>query len=107
MTSAGADRPEARRRPRPAVDEDVDPIDVTPRPLLGTAVVRAPMESERQQAGRPSIAAVPPTSASQMFVTLNVRVEPEVNDLLTKAMATGMSKRAAVERAIRSTYGGG
>ncbi|MEO7285883.1 MAG: hypothetical protein ABI140_03085 [Jatrophihabitantaceae bacterium] len=42
---------------------------------------------------------------SRLTVTLNVRVSPEVDALVQRAMAnTGDSKRAVVEKALRQAY---
>lgn len=107
MISVSDGRPVARRRPQPAADENVDPIDVLPpaAPVVDSSSPARGAEERTAPAAAPIIPAPALASSSQLYVTLNVRVAPEVNDLVLNAMASGMSKRAAVEHAIRSTYG--
>jgi hypothetical protein len=121
----GFERPAPRRRARPAADDAIDPMDtgtVPPRPP-DTAALLAPASTaprqavapphprwpvpEPQRSPAPVDRALVPRAASGAYVTLNVRVAPEVDQLINRVMAeTGMTKRAAVEQALRQTYGG-
>ena len=108
-------RPVPRRQARPAADESVDPIDVMPTAAVPSTDFRvgAALAPEPQLAPRPgpadtseAISSSISLEAARATVTLNVRVSPEVDALVRRAMRTrGESKRAIVERALRQVYG--
>lgn len=116
-----AERPVPRRRARPAADEHEDPMDVgAARPLSPTVddttqevpPVQAPPRPSETRPGSyeaPASPTYPPSPlrhSSQATVTLNVRVSPDIADLVERVTTeTGLSKRAAVERALINTYG--
>lgn len=120
------ERPAARRRPRAAADETDDPMDpaapsrvTPPAPPTGPAAAPEPIAVPEQHAAPlaapptpqveqpappPTPVATRPTSGA--YVTLNVRVSIEIDQMLGRAMSeTGMTKRAAVENALLRTYG--
>lgn len=101
MTEEMKDRPAAlvRRGPRPAPDEKVDPVEVTPaaRPQIPqpTAEVIAP---SIKKIGRPA-------GRREITVPLGTRLSVEVMQILDDAVAEhGVSIRAAVEQAIISRW---
>lgn len=79
------DRPQRGKiRPRPAADENFDPVDVRTPPPAPTPP--APMRKEAT-------------------VQLATRISVEVDAILSNAAATtGKSKRALVEEAIKNTW---
>lgn len=88
--SAQPERPARMKvRPRPAADENLDPVDY---------------RSEAR-------ATPPPTPAQgpvrkEATVQLATRISLEIDAILTNAAATtGKSKRALVEEAIKNTWG--
>jgi hypothetical protein len=114
MTDA-FDRPAARRRPRAAADETSDPMDTAAAlPAATPAVIakQAPASPTEPRATattrplqQPTVSAAPRPRIGA-YVTLNVRVAPDIDELINRAMAEhGMTKRAAVEHALRHTYG--
>lgn len=124
-----SERPAARRRPRAAADETSDPMDTaaslapppapppaapSSEPTAPSATISAPSPSPSPSPSPPPIgerSTQPPTPAlprppSGAYVTLNVRVSIEIDQLLGRAMAeNSMTKRAAVENALLRTYG--
>jgi hypothetical protein len=120
------ERPAARRRPRAAADETSDPMDTNtappasppvptpgpsapepaamPEPPPTVSSTATPARIAEQPTPPPTPVAPRPTSGA--YVTLNVRVSIEIDQLISRAMAkTGMTKRAAVEQALLRTYG--
>jgi hypothetical protein len=101
--SSPTDRPQPRTRPRPAADEDHDPV-------AGPAAVPAqntPGTSEPGGAGprRPISAAPARRRGAEPTVQLNVRVSADINALIDAAADdTGHTKRELIEHAIRNTY---
>lgn len=82
--SDGRPQPRTRTQPRPAADESHDPIDQ--RPAI-------PQQTSPSRQG------------PQPTVQLNVRISPDVADLISRMyQATNQSKRELIEHAIRSTY---
>ena len=125
-----SERPAARRRPRAAADETSDPMDTaaslapppappptapSSEPTAPSATISAPSSVAPSPSPSPppigERSTQPPTPAlphppSGAYVTLNVRVSIEIDQLLGRAMAeNSMTKRAAVENALRRTYG--
>lgn len=107
-----------RRRPRPAADESVDPID--PRPAPSEAVQQAPAAPQQKTPKHvptteaPPAPAVPGASSPAVraaTVQLSVRVTPDVVQLLDAAVAAArargerLTQRAAIEQAIRRVWG--
>lgn len=87
--------PRPRRAPRPAPDEDLDPV--VPSSRVATAEKQdayvLPVEVPRRRRGTPT-------------VQVNVRLPPEVAELLDRvADATGALKSDVIESAIRHAYG--
>lgn len=73
------------------------------RPSPAAAQERRESENREPRAGLPHL---PGREQGRAFVTLNVRVDPAVDALVRRAMAsTGESKRAVVEHALRLAYG--
>ncbi len=106
-----------RRRPRPAADERVDPIDPRPtvtEPTPQTSAVpdqKAPASVYAPAPDVPparALAATPSVRAAT--VQLSVRVAPDVVQLLDGAVAAArargerLTQRAAIEQAIRQTW---
>lgn len=111
-----------RRAPRPAADESVDPIDVAPAaaaPAPETELKRpaaparktAPVATSAAQGGG---GAVPRTSSQsraskrpEPTLPFSTRLSADVFDLIIEAadLADVKSQRAAVEQAIRQTWG--
>lgn len=84
MTTS-SERPTPRIRPRPAADENTDPVISTPPAAPGPAV--------------------PGRRGPEPTVQLNVRVASEISALIHHAQAsTGRTKRQLIEHAIRNTY---
>lgn len=81
------DRPVARSRPRPPVDEGTDPI-VSP---MRAAPAPAPSSSVRR--------------GPEPTVQLNVRIGAEINALVDEAQVShGWTKRQIVEHAIKQAF---
>lgn len=119
------ERPAARRRPRAAADETSDPMDSTGGPMATRGEARSepavpdlaptpqylaasspPPAAQPGEQPRPPHVPVAPRPSSGAYVTLNVRVSPEIDQLIIRAMAEhGMTKRAAVEHALLRTFG--
>jgi hypothetical protein len=82
-------------------------------PPTAATAARAPAEAPESvaaatppQTDAERQAPVAPRPTSGAYVTLNVRVSIEIDQLISRAMAeTGMTKRAAVENALLRTYG--
>ena len=128
MSAPQDERPDlTRRRPRPAADESVDPVDYrapAAAPAAPTPTV-APVESSaRVEAPRSTPAAKPVTkptakAAAQPTrspgrprrdpsVPFSTRLSPEVLELVDRAVANGEGGgviRNVVEEAIRSRWG--
>lgn len=102
MTEEMKDRPSAlvRRGPRPAPDEKVDPVEVTPaaRPQAPRPTAEV-ITSSTKKIGRPA-------GRREITVPLGTRLSVEVMQVLDDAVAEhGVSIRAAVEQAILSRWG--
>jgi hypothetical protein len=95
-----------RRRPQPAPDERVDPVDyrqaASPAPVETTTAVAAKQTSAvaaPAQRGRPR---------REVTVPFSTRLSPDVFDLIDAAVASGVDGttiRAVLEAAIREKYG--
>lgn len=118
MSSSQPDRParHARTKPRPAPDAGVDPIDPRPaeapsapeRPLIAGKEDKAPTAAPTGGTPREPdnlAGSLIPTPAPQATVQLNVRISPDVAELVDKAAKQGYSKRAIVEDALRRVWG--
>jgi len=106
MSDQQKDRPtdlQARRRPQPAPDERVDPVDYrqpAPAPLAGTrtAPTSAAEPAAAPRRGRPRREATIPFSA---------RLAPDVVELIDNAVASGEGEgaiRGVIEDAVRARY---
>jgi hypothetical protein len=95
-----------RRRPQPAPDERVDPVDY--RQEATSALVEAPTAA--------TVTHTPPVTAPaqrgrprrEATVPFSTRIAPDVYDLLDAAVAAGVDGttiRAVLEAAIREKYG--
>ena len=89
--------PKARRRAQAAPDE-----------AQGVSPIDPPMPKPATTRPTPSWDEIPSGGGAATFAQLNVRIDAETNDLLEQVVRrTGMSKKNAVVRAIRQTYGTG
>lgn len=97
MTEQKQDRPATleRRKPQPARDESVDPVDLAPAP-------KAPAKRRKPPAAK--LEAPTPKQREAVF-PLSTRVSCTVMDALEKVTSTGVTQRAAIEHAIMQTYG--
>lgn len=77
-----------KTRPRPAADENLDPVDYRSAPPAAPPPPPAPGPGRKEAT-----------------VQLATRISLEIDTILTNAAAkTGKSKRALVEEAIRNTW---
>jgi hypothetical protein len=101
MTENLPDRPSslARRGPRPAPDEAVDPVHFAPVPQPDRTPDTAPAE--------PSEAAVRPSKRKrELTFPFSTRLSQEVQSILDDAVdSEGITVREAVEQAIRTRWG--
>lgn len=107
MTDDMKDRPEllVRRGPRPAPDEKIDPVEVTPVPRKASAV-SSHMESEGGVVAQNAKKIGRPAGRREITVPLGTRLSIEVMEVLDEAVAeNGISIRAAIEQAILSRWG--
>ena len=100
MSTEKSDRPAAlKRTPRPAADNGVDPVDVFP----------AAKPDVTPSASRPaaSTSPAPAKSRREPTIPLSTRVALDVTEILDAAVSEGRapSQRAAIETAIRQTWG--
>lgn len=95
------ERPAAlvRSKPQPAPDEKVDPVD--------TIVKKVPESASRRVASAKKTAPLqlPAPRQPEPVVPLSTRVSLEVSAILKAVTDTGVTQRAAVEHAIKLTYG--
>lgn len=104
MSTEKSDRPAAlKRTPRPAADNGVDPVDVIP--AAKPEVTAAPTAAPAAPTGSTSQA--PAKSRREPTIPLSTRVALDVTEILDAAVAEGRapSQRAAIEMAIRQTWG--
>jgi hypothetical protein len=94
------DRPAilTRSKPQPAPDYKDDPI---PEPKVEKP--RRPVASAKKE----DILELPPPQELQPVFNFSTRLSQEVMALLKEVTDNGVSKRAAVEHAIRVAYGKG
>ncbi|PPF91293.1 hypothetical protein C5C03_00260 [Clavibacter michiganensis] len=103
MSSNLPERPDAlrrNRRPVPAADERVDPVDYRATPDETPAV------EERPQKIAPAVRAM--GSRRETALPFSTRLATDVLDLIDQARAAGEGDgkvRHVVEKAIRDTYG--
>ncbi len=97
----------ARRRPRPAPDEHIDPVDYTPppatspqpaTPVVSTPPVQAapaaePTAAPKRGRGRPR---------REPTIQLGVRVAQDVSDLIEELTEHDGTARAMIENAVRA-----
>jgi hypothetical protein len=106
------DKPErpaslARRRPRPAPDEHIDPVDYTPpratSPQPATPVVSSPPVQATPAAELP---ATPKRGRGrprrEPTIQLGVRVAQDVSDLIEELTEHDGTARAVIENAVRA-----
>jgi len=111
MSDQQQDRPtdlRARRRPQPAPDERVDPVDyrqsasaapTVPAPAPAPAPAPTPEPAAAPRRGRPRREATIPFST---------RLAPDVVELIDNAVASGEGEgtiRSVVEDAVRARFG--
>ena len=96
-----------RRRPRPAPDEHIDPVDYTPpgtatpqpaTPVVSTPPVQAapaaePTAAPKRGRGRPR---------REPTIQLGVRVAQDVSDLIEELTEHDGTARAVIENAVRA-----
>jgi hypothetical protein len=109
MTETKQERPPAlpKRPIRPAPDEGIDPVDVPP---VSTKEKKAPTRTRKVVASAQVAGALDMPAPKQQPVAVfpfSTRLSQEVMDILKTVTDTGVSQRAAVEHAIRKTYGQG
>ncbi|MEX5296897.1 hypothetical protein QYM41_16590 [Kocuria sp. CPCC 205268] len=97
-----------RRRPRPAPDEHIDPVDYTsPRvisPQPATPVVATP-PVQAAPAGEPTVAAPKRGRGRprrEPTIQLGVRVAQDVSDLIEELTEHDGTARAVIENAVRA-----
>jgi len=108
MSEQQQDRPtdlRARRRPQPAPDERVDPVDYrqgTPASAAGTTPAPAPAPAAAPAAaprrGRPR---------RESTIPFSTRLAPDVVELIDNAVASGEGEgaiRGVIEDAVRARY---
>ena len=97
----------ARRRPRPAPDEHIDPVDYTPpratppqpatpavsSPPVQTAPAAEPPTAPKRGRGRPR---------REPTIQLGVRVAQDVSDLIEELTEHDGTARAVIENAVRA-----
>ena len=97
----------ARRRPRPAPDEHIDPVDYTPpratspqpatpvvsSPPVQAASVAQPPAAPKRGRGRPR---------REPTIQLGVRVAQDVSDLIEELTEHDGTARAVIENAVRA-----
>ena len=98
----------ARRRPRPAPDEHIDPVDYTPPrtttpqpatqevsspPLQATPAAEPPSAAPKRGRGRPR---------REPTIQLGVRVAQDVSDLIEELTEHDGTARAVIENAVRA-----
>ena len=98
----------ARRRPRPAPDEHIDPVDYTPRPTATPQPVAQQVSTPPVQAA----SAAEPTAAApkrgrgrprrEPTIQLGVRVAQDVSDLIEELTEHDGTARAVIENAVRA-----
>lgn len=104
-----------KRPPKPAADDKVDPIDTTPEaPQLrespsSAPAGPAPQSNSKKAEAEATTASAPRTVGAgrrEVTVPISTRVAPDVVTLLDEAVAReGITFRAAVEAAVRRTWG--
>jgi len=89
-----------KRPPRPTADEGIDPVLVQPPPK------RAPRNRKIASVKVEATLDLPaPRQQPVAVFPFSTRLSQEVMDILKTITDTGVSQRAAVEHAIRNTYG--
>lgn len=108
------DRPDLnarRRKPQPAADERVDPVNYRQTEPLPTAATVAPQVAPQMQV--PAVTAAPVVRRGrprrEATVPFSTRLAPDVLELIDAAVAADAAEgtiRSVVEDAIRSRYQG-
>lgn len=104
MSTEKSDRPAAlKRAPRPAADNGVDPVDVIPAAKPDATLAPAATSAAPTASTTPA----PAKSRREPTIPLSTRVALDVTEILDAAVAEGRapSQRAAIEMAIRQTWG--
>ncbi|WP_424348037.1 hypothetical protein [Kocuria sp. CH-021] len=98
----------ARRRPRPAPDEHIDPVDYTPPratpPQLATPQVSSP-PIQAAPVAEPAVAAPKRGRGRprrEPTIQLGVRVAQDVSDLIEELTEHDGTARAVIENAVRA-----
>ncbi|MEX5265771.1 hypothetical protein RF640_17275 [Kocuria sp. CPCC 205231] len=98
----------ARRRPRPAPDEHIDPVDYTPprtpTPQPAPAAVSSP-PAQTAPAAQPAVAAPKRGRGRprrEPTIQLGVRVAQDVSDLIEELTEHDGTARAVIENAVRA-----
>lgn len=105
-----------KRMPKPAPDNNVDPIDTTPdsapEPPAPVRPTETKLPSSQEDASIGRIVSHAPAAPArrgggrEVTVPISTRVAPDVVELLDAAVAReGITFRAAVEMAVRGTWG--
>jgi len=98
----------ARRRPRPAPDEHIDPVDYTP-PRASSPQPATPQVSSPPVPAAPAVE--PPVAAPkggrgrprrEPTIQLGVRVAQDVSDLIEELTEHDGTARAVIENAVRA-----
>jgi hypothetical protein len=119
MTDTQPDRPadlRMRRRPQPASDERVDPVDYrqelepASEPVAASTNVAAPGARARVPENVPQARI---RTRREVTIPFSTRLTPDVLELIDDVVAAGkasgegpQTQRAVVEQAIRHAYGG-
>jgi hypothetical protein len=95
------DRPKdlrVRRRPQPATDERVDPVDYQQRSTNSSQTPERTITESSAPArrGRPR---------REVTVPFSTRLSPEIVELIDAASENGETIRSVIEEAVRSRYG--
>ena len=122
MSDSKEDRPadlKVRRRPRPAPDERVDPVDYRqPDAGIRPEALHAPDSVKTIPSDLPASTSAPQSNAiapvrrgrprREVTVPFSTRLAPDVLELIDNAVAStdsGGTIRSVVEEAIRARYG--
>lgn len=109
MSNDKLERPASlKRAPKPAADDNLDPVDVAPATTPAKpAADAAPPAAPPQQATTPAPATPAPAGRRrEVTIQLSSRVAVDVIEILDQVVAEhGLSQRAAIETAIREHWG--
>ncbi|MFC4905572.1 hypothetical protein [Kocuria oceani] len=95
-----------RRKPRPAPDEHIDPVDYTPpratSPQPATPVVSSPPVQAAPAAQPPAAKRGRGRPRREPTIQLGVRVAQDVSDLIEELTEHDGTARAVIENAVRA-----